>query len=192
MKPSSAAAAIFSGMPPTGPMVPVALIVPVIVTCSANASPLASAMRPAVVSAPALGPSIRPSVANRNSPSSGSPSSSVEMMAAFHAPACDWEPMPPTSFSENSTRKSPGLPGCLLLITVVPVAPFAPATASQVTVISESAGAVVDADGVGRAVTAGDGVCGGAAAEQAASPRAAAMTDAIAAVYRREATMMSP
>jgi hypothetical protein len=61
-----------------------------------------------------------------------------------------------------------------------------------VTVISESAGAVVDADGVGRAVTAGDGVCGGAAAEQAASPRAAAMTDAIAAVYRREATMMSP
>ncbi len=96
---------------------------PVMVTCFLNFSPRATAINPAVVSAPALGPSMNPSVSNENSPSSGSPRSRVEMMAASQAPAWDADPMPPTSLAENSTRKSRSFFGGFFVMSVVPVVP---------------------------------------------------------------------
>lgn len=105
--PASAAPWSFSGIPPTGPMVPVALMVPVIVTESSSVCPARSAIRPTVVNAPALGPSIAPVTSKPNLPSNGSPVSSVDTIAAFQAAARDASPSPLTSSSEKSSRKVP-------------------------------------------------------------------------------------
>ncbi len=51
---------IFYGMPPTGPIVPSGLIVPVMAASYRTFSPRTADSTPTVIRPPALGPSIRP------------------------------------------------------------------------------------------------------------------------------------
>ena len=93
------------GMPPTGPIVPSGLIVPVIVMPGSSVSPRMSARVATVIRPPALGPSILPMTSKSTSRFvSGAPVRRVATVTADHPAASHCSPVPATAASVNPTR----------------------------------------------------------------------------------------
>src|SRR5206468_12962494 len=108
----------FCGMPPTGPMVPSGLMMPVMVALGSIDVPISDARKPAVIRPDALAPStLPPAPAEKRKSVRSLPSVVAATYDAIHTPARHCPPAPPAYCSNTPTETSPSGLGDVVSLT---------------------------------------------------------------------------